>query len=212
MTNTWQDPDLREQCSMAPQEALAKLQNILPVFLRKKYKWGINQRSQLPYLGLSFFSIYICVADEGHGPRNRFNGHAAMDRNPRTLVHAQYLATVIRSHFANAPEDVRLVNVNDVLVSFFNSVPQTHPIDSVYQSAMEWKYNQMHHVLSADTTTPGNPSQLSYFGKYRKTSRSTRYTAPDDLAPIVQASMSPRYFLALNQVWKQSVEQALAPK
>lgn len=54
-----------------------------------------------------------------------------------------------------------------------------------------------------DTSTPGNPVQLSFVGRFRQTRRNTRYIDPPDLFPIVKASLQSHYFLALNQVWKQ---------
>ena len=99
--------------------------------------------------------------------------------------------------------DKSLCAVNDDLVGFFNSVPQQRLLDAVQSLIVEWNHHHPDTVLSVDMSQKGNPVQLSFVGKIHRSPKKTRVIHPQDIFPIVQASLSCHIFQALNVIWQQ---------
>ena len=92
---------------------------------------------------------------------------------------------------------------NDDLVGFFNSLPQHRLLDGIHSLIVEWKHRRPDTVLSVDMAQRGNPVQLSYVGKIHGAPKKTKIIYPQDIFPIVQASLSCHIFQALNVIWQQ---------
>ena len=107
-------------------------------------------------------------------------------------------------HFFNETGlDTHLRAVNDDLVDFFNSVPQHRLLDAVQSLIVEWNHRHPDTVLSVDMSQRGNPVQLSYVGKIHGAPKKTKVIHPQDIFPIVQASLSCHIFQAFNVIWQQ---------
>lgn len=148
----------------------------MPKPIQKKYERAINSKSNLPY-GFVFLKrkkqfrkgrTLISYFDSSYGRLLQVTAKTLdsmlmqLWRQTMGQFAVPQIWSNLHSFFTDAPDELRLVNINDDLVGFFNSVPQDRLLDSVQSLILEWKHHHHDKVLSVDLSQKGNPLQLSY--------------------------------------------------
>ena len=214
---TWNDPDLFRRLPISYDEAQMQIQRSMPDSIQKKYKWAILPNSNLPY-GFVFLKrkkqfakgrTLISYFQSRYGRLLQVTARTIdsmlLQLWPQTM--GQLAVPQIWDHvhrfFDVTSLDASLCAVNDDLVGFFNSVPQQRLLDAVQSLIVEWNHHHPDTVLSVDMSQKGNPVQLSFVGKIHRSPKKTRVIHPQDIFPIVQASLSCHIFQALNVIWQQ---------
>ena len=215
--NTWNDKALFQPLHITTEEAEQRIIRSMPHQLQKKYKWGINKKSSLPYgfvflkrkkqflKGRTLISYYNRRFARLLQVTARTIDAMVLQLWPQTMgqLAVPQIWTRIHSFFTETSEEVRLDNINDDLVGFFNSVPQDRLLSAVHSLVQEWQSKHGDYTLSVDMSQRGNPLQLSFVGKFHKAPKKTKVIQPHDILSIVQSSLHCHIFIALNMVWHQ---------
>ena len=117
----------------------------------------------------------------------------------------------IHNYFETTDDSISLTCVNDDLVGFFNSVPQTRLLDAVHQLLDQWMLAHEKHfdndrnlvTISVDLSARGDPVQPTFSGTMKRTAFQTRYLYVSDIFEIVQSSLDSHIFSALGCFWRQ---------
>ena len=109
----------------------------------------------------------------------------------------------IHQQFSQTDHDVQFAAINDDLVGFFNSVPQSRLLDAIQQLTTEWVNQHGETQVSVNMALKGPVVHTSFVGQCKKTSPNIKPVRVQDILTIVQASLSTHAFKAISQIWVQ---------
>ena len=218
--NTWTDPELFTMLDCTPQQAIEQVQKLATVRFQKQYIWGINWGATLPQ-GFIFLKMKkqfkkgrTIISYKGSTYANLLkyaaNALEAMLKQvwPQSL--GQYSIPEIwkatHMYFQTVPEETDLHTLNDDLIGFFNSVPQSKLLQAVHTLVKDW-YNMYgtetiqvevnKNNFHTQNITAGRPNRNNF-----DTSR-TRTINIHDLPKIVQLSFDSCIFETMGRIFRQ---------
>ena len=214
---TWDDPELFSRFPGNDDDALKMIATALPQTLQTRYRWGINVSSTLPYgfvhlkrkkmfsKGCTLISYFA----------SRYG--KLMQATARTLdtmcvmlwpqeagqLSVPEIWKKVHQRFSLADQDVLFSAINDDLVGFFNSVPQSRLLEAVQALTTQWVNQHGETQLSVNMALKGPVHHTSFVGQYKRTSSNIKTVRIQDILTIVQASLNTHVFKAVNQIWVQ---------
>ena len=222
---TWLDKELFEKLPFSIDDAQTLIHRAFSKRLIRRYPWGFRKGALLPY-GFVFLKRKKQWA-KGRTLISYYKSYQAklLKATSRALdsicrqVWSQDLGQLstpqiwskVHAYFDATDEAARLQFVNDDLVGFFNSVPQTRLLDAVHQLVDHWVENHLGHfpegrdsiTISVDTSAHGDPVHSTFSGSFRRTAFQIRKLHVADIVEIVQSSLSSHIFSALGCIWRQ---------
>ena len=144
--NTWNDPALFER--FQPTEAVAQkmIHDAFSPRLLRRYKWGFRKNAQLPCFvfltqkkrwtkGRALISYFQSFQATLLKAASRALDSICKQTWPQDFgqLSIPQIWKKVHHHFEATDDSISLACVNDDLVVFFNSVPQTRLLDAVHQ-------------------------------------------------------------------------------
>ena len=97
------------------------------------------------------------------------------------------------SFFNNTPYDADLTYINDDLVGFFNSVPQTRLLDARHSFIHEWQNRHGEISITVDLTQKGVALESTFSASFRSPGFRHKSVSSADIFAIVQASLGTHF-------------------
>lgn len=216
--NTWDDPQLFSRYDGTEHQAIQVINSALSIHLQRKYKWGVKQSSTLPYgfVHLKKKKMY----SKGRTLISYFGSRYAslMQATARTLdtlcmllwpqdagqLPVPEIWKRIHQLFKDTDYSIQFGSINDDLVGFFNSVPQSRLLSAIHSIIEEWKRQHGDTQVSVDMALKGPNKHTTFLGQFKKKANTNVKTVQvSDILSIVQASLKTHIFKAVNQIWIQ---------
>ena len=214
---TWDDPELFSRFPGNEEDAQKLIATALTPSLQNRYRWGINTSSTLPhgFVHLKRKKMF----NKGRTLISYFGSRYGklMQATARTLdtmcvmlwpqeagqLSVPEIWKHIHQRFFRTDDDIQFAAINDDLVGFFNSVPQSRLLDAIQQLTTEWVNQHGETQVSVNMALKGPVVHTSFVGQCKKTSSNIKTVRVQDILTIVQASLSTHVFKAVNQIWVQ---------
>lgn len=215
--NTWKDPALFRQLRITQFQAQHLIKSAFTKSLQHRYAWGFRTKAEVPYAfifpkrkkqfqkGRTLISYFQSFP----GTLLKSTGRAIDSMLLQTYEYEtgqQSLPKIWQSlhkYFSNIPDELSLHVVNDDLVGFFNSVPQSRLLDSVASVVAAWQSIHGNRSITVDTLSSGNALHTTFNGSFRRGAYRQKAIASSDIMDIVQAGLSTHIFSAVGTFWKQ---------
>ena len=221
--NTWSDPTVFSPVPLSPAVFQLRMQSIIPRALLRRYKWGFDLSAPLPY-GYVFLKrkkqfkvARTIISYSSSGLSKILKATAIVVQDiltstwPSAFGHETSPMIWRRLHtfLVNHDSSVQLTVLNDDLVGFFNSIPQSKillAVSLLLRSFQEKFPDRSQHRRGCISVNLGSSSKQ--FRTFRGTVKpltklNTRYIRIQDIHDIVQLSFELGVFTALGKCWKQ---------
>ena len=215
--NTWSDPELFESTTLTASEAQTMIMQQFGKRLIHKYSWGFRLKSNLPYgfvflkrkkqwaKGRTLISYFRSFSSLMMKAASRALDSMLYEMWPQSLGQQStpQIWHTIHHFFTHAPDDADLVFVNDDLVGFFNSVPQTRLLEAVHSLIQEWQRRHGKIAITVDLSQKGAALESTFSGSFRSPGFRHKSVSSTDIFSLVQASLQTHFFTALGIVRRQ---------
>lgn len=215
--NTWSDPELFEATSLTVTEAQTKISEVFGQRLVHRYPWGFRLKASLPYgfvflkrkkqwaKGRTLISYFQSFSSPMLKAVSKALDSMLFEMWPQSLgqQNTPQIWQTVHQFFDNTPEDTELTFVNDDLVGFFNSVPQTRLLDAVHSLIHEWQHRHGEISITVDLSQKGAALQSTFSGSFRSPGFRHKSVSSNDIFSIVKASLQTHFFTAIGTVWRQ---------
>ena len=214
---TWDDPEVFHNLDGDPESWRQWVLQQVPGYLRKKYPWAIDSKGKLPngfvflkrkkkfakgrtIISYSFtpFSRLLKAASHAIVLMIKVTWDRAFGLEPTPIIWQR-----LHEFFKRTPAESHLLEVNDDLVGFFNSVPREqilHSLDALISKYLSLGYPpditvSLKKAVCTETAWPGKPKG--------KSTKQVKFLRVQDLPDIVQLSFRAGVFQAIGRIFKQ---------
>ena len=214
---TWEDADVFETLSGHPQEWKQWVLNQVPSSLKRKYPWSINPKGKLPngfvFLKrkkqfakgrtiISYCATPFCQLLKAASHAIVLMINTAWDR-AFGLEPTPVIWNRLHEFFKRTPAHAHLLEINDDLVGFFNSVPREQIVQSL--NMLISKYRSLGYPPDTSVSlTKASCAETAWPGKPQgKSTKQVKYLQVQDLPDIVQLSFQAGVFQAMGRIFRQ---------
>ena len=214
---TWQDPDVFEPVEGSQEQLTAWVLDRIPALLKRRYRWGISPSGTLP-VGFIFLKrkkeflkgrTIISYSSSCIKELLKAAAQAILLMIRLVWPEAMGLATTpqlwksLHGFLYRTHPTVHLAEVNDDLVSFFNSVPRQQILDSLLALIRLYQDREYPQHISVclqkrpncESAWPGKP--------WARSAKHVRFLHVSDLIDIVKVSFDAGVFTTLGLLFRQ---------